>query len=105
MLVSWCWCWDSNPDCADFKSAASAGWATPARWAASSVSRPGPGRARLALLPQNVEERRMQHAVRGHDLVVAETERRPVEAGDPAARLLDHELAGHHVPGVEALLP
>ena len=25
-----CWCWDSNPDCAPFKGAASASWATPA---------------------------------------------------------------------------
>ena len=28
--VSWCWWRGSNPHCADFKSAASASWATPA---------------------------------------------------------------------------
>ena len=46
--VSDCWCWDSNPDCADFKSTASASWATPASNSGASPPRgSSEGRRRL----------------------------------------------------------
>jgi hypothetical protein len=46
LLLRWCWRRDSNPHCADFKSAASADWATPACAALRAGRRTWPGGGR-----------------------------------------------------------